>query len=77
MMNLETRIKITLSAGEFSQLCLIVRALMTQSQENYTYLKLIQNFYKGECDVAKLEALHLKSKADYEKLFLLFHIVCK
>jgi len=38
---------------------------------------LIQNFYKEECDVAKWEALHLESKADYEKLFLSFHIVCK
>lgn len=38
---------------------------------------MLQNFYKEECDVAKLEALNLKSKADCEKLFLLFHIVCK
>lgn len=38
---------------------------------------MLQNFYKEECDVAKLEALHLKSKVDCEKLFLLSHIVWK
>lgn len=50
---------------------------MKQSQENSIYLMWIQNFYIEECGVAKLEELHLMSKADCEKLFLSFHIVCK
>jgi len=38
---------------------------------------LTQNFCKEVCGVVELEVLHSMSKADFEKLFLLFHIVCK